>query len=270
MRLGGLRRLPIEMLSATSIAKAVACPEAWRRRYLLHEKEGFGPERFFGSVDHATIAAFMDDKMRTGLHWSEEQLQGAYTYCWASELERSDADGEPPNWGLQDPSKLQDQGRLLVSAYVKQAADAVMPIAVESRFEEQLPGVPVPLVGYIDLETQDRIIERKTAAKRVSAPRPNWRFQGRIYQLSQRKPVEWHVSVRKQTPEILTGLVLPVGNPDETVRMVGQIYRMLDDYWHRYGPRTPWPTLGILHEWLCGKCGFGPNFQASCVAWRDQ
>lgn len=266
----GQRRLPLEFLSASSLSKAVSCPELWRRRYLLHEKEGFGVDRFFGSVDHATIAGYMDDKKRNGLVWSVEQLMGAYAWCWDDELKKAEDHGEPAEWGITDPKKLSDSGKLLVDAYVKQAADLVDPIAIESRFEEKLPGIPIPVIGYIDLETPDRIVERKTAKKRVSAPQPNWRFQGRIYQLAQRKPVSWHVSVRKVHPEVITDLSLPVGNPDQTVVLIQQIYRMLEGFWQRYGSRSPWPTTGTLHPWLCGKCGFGPSLQASCVAWRDQ
>jgi len=271
MILGGQTntRLPLEFLSATSLMKAVACPEAWRRRYILHEKEGFGVDRFVGSVDHATIAGFMEDKKNTGLDWTPEQLFGAYDYCWGDELEKSEQGGEPPSFGIQDPEKLKEQGKLMVHTYVKEAGKQVKPVAVENRFEERIPGVPIPVLGYIDLEESDRIIERKTSKTKVSKPRPGWLFQGRIYQLCQRKPVEWHVTTRQVTPQVLTGITLPIENPDVTVSMIQQIYFVLNDYYRRYGSTSPWPTTGLFHEWLCSKCGFGPNMQASCVAWRQ-
>ena len=269
MRLGQ-RAFPIETLSATSMMKAVACPEAWRRRYLLHEREGFGVDRFVGSVDHATIAGFMDDKKNTGMVWSPEQLFGAYSWCWDDELKKSEEGGEPPNFGTEDPGKLSDQGKLMVHTYVKEAARHVEPIAVESRFEEKVPGVPVPVIGYIDLETQEKIIERKTSKTKVSKPRPGWQFQGKVYQLAQRKPVEWHVSTRQVTPQVVTGITLPVVNPDPTVVMIQSIWAMLNDYYQRYGTTSPWPTTGLFHPWMCGTCGYGPSHQASCVAWKDQ
>ena len=261
-------RIPIEHLSATSLAKAVSCPEAWRRRYLLHEREGFGVDRFVGSVDHKTVEAFMADKMETGTTWTPELLESAYLYTWEDELMRSADHGEEPSWGLQNPAALQEQGQLMVHTYVDQAAASVDPIAVEQKFEEKLPGVPVPLIGYIDIETKDRVVERKTSKTKVGQPRPGWRFQAKIYQLAVRKPVEWHVTTRQVTPQILTGMTLHPGDADITVQQVQQIYTMLDGYWLKYGQNSPWPTLGIHHEWLCSKCQHGPSLISDCVAWR--
>ena len=258
--------LPIEHLSATSLSKAVSCPEAWRRRYLLHEREGFGVDRFVGTVDHKTIEAFMADKMETGETWTPDQLAAAYSYVWEDELLR--LDGEEPSWGLQSPAALQEQGQLMVHTYVEQASSSVAPIAVEQRFEERLPGVPVPVIGYIDIETSDRIVERKTSKQKVSSPKPGWRFQAALYQLAVRKPVEWQITVRNVTPVVLTGMTMSPGNADVAVMQVQQIYSTLEHYWHTYGPRSPWPTLGVHHPWICGTCMYGPKLQASCVAWR--
>ena len=269
MRLGA-KTLPIETLSATSLSKAVSCPEAWRRRYLLHEREGFGVDKFVGTVDHETVAAYMTDKMNTGVTWDESSLSSAYTYCWSDQLEKSEADGEKPAWGAQSPSKLAEHGQLMVKTYVEKAADTVAPVAVEQLFEQTLPGVPVPLIGYIDIETKDKIVERKTSKTRVNVPRPGWRFQARLYQLAQPRPVEWHITTRQVQPQVQTGMTLPLVNPDTTVVQVQELYWILDGYYQRYGPNSPWPTLGIHHDWLCSKCGFGPNGNQTCIAWRNQ
>ena len=258
------QQLPIEHLSATSLAKAVACPEAFRRRYLLHEREGFGVDRFVGTVDHKTIEAFMSDKKETGASWSPDLLASAYSYTWEEELAKE----SEPSWGLQSPAALQEQGQLMVHTYVEQAAASVDPVAVEQRFEERLPGIPVPLIGYIDIETADRIVERKTSKQKVSSPKPGWRFQAALYQLSVRKPVEWHVTTRQVTPQVLTGLIQSPGDPDRTVLKLQQLYALLEHYFNSYGPRSPWPTLGTHHEWFCSRCQHGPNMISDCVAWR--
>lgn len=266
MRLGGMK-LPVETFSATSLAKAVACPESWRRRYLCKERDGFGVERFVGTVDHETMACFFKDKM-AGIEWKPETLAYAYDMIWNKELDKE----EYPVFNDQSPTKLMERGRLMVETYREQVAHLVDPVAVEERFEIAIPGVPVPLIGYIDVETTEKIIERKTSKTKLAKPKPVWAFQGRLYQLQSPKPVEWHVITKQVTPQVVTGrdvpgLAMQVHSSDQTVTLIQQTVEILNGLYQRYGADQPWPTLGTFHDWLCSYCQHGPSMKSDCVAW---
>jgi hypothetical protein len=157
--------------------------------------------------------------------------------------------------------------------YHEFAAPSVQPIAVESRFSERLPGVPVPIVGYIDVETQTTLVERKTTKTKLKVPKPNWLLQGRLYSMVYEKPVEWQLVTRQVTPQLVLpedepGLRLGDSHPDATIRMVQQAAYMLEDFWFRYGPDNPWPLHGLAHPYQCSFCFAGPKYGASCVAWQ--
>lgn len=271
MRLGSFK-LPMDTLSASSISKFVSCPEAWRRRYLLKERDGFGVDRFVGTVDHGTLAGAFDVKLKTGEVWDTEYVAGAYDWCWGVELEKEIRMNGDPTWGDNDPEKLRERGKLMATTYWNALGGVVEPVAIEQRFEETISGVPVPIIGYVDIEDKPSIIERKTAKTKLSKPKPAWSFQARVYQLFIRKPVEWQITTKQVTPQLclgrdVPGLTLPVQSADHTVRMIQQTVHQLNDFYQRYGADTPWPTLGTFHDWLCGYCQHGPAMKSDCVAW---
>lgn len=271
MRLGSLQ-LPVESFSASSLTKAIQCPEAWRHRYLLKEKETFGVEKFVGTVDHRVWEGFFEERLRDGEPWERETLHSVYEYTWKDELQRiEDHTDQQVVWGSDSPDKLRERGKMMVDAYYDTVALTINPVAVEQRFEETIPGVDVPIVGYVDLETPHVLIERKTSKTKVSKPKPTWRFQARIYQLIHRKPVEWHVITKQATPQIVTGqmedgLILPVTSADTTVWMIQGVVSGLNDLYLRYGPDSPWPTTGFFHDWACSYC----SFVNKCPAWVKQ
>jgi len=80
----------------------------------------------------------------------------------------------------------------------------VQPIQVETRFEVDIPGVAVPVIGYIDVNEALRAIERKTARAKTVVVKPGWRLQGLVYQYAKRQPVDYHVSVKTKTPAVYT------------------------------------------------------------------
>lgn len=263
MRLSGWA-LPMGHVSATMLAKAVQCPEAFRRRYLLHEREVTYPDRFIGTVEHATHAYNFEQKIKTGKDLDLEWMRGVFRARWDTNEEK-----EAPEWGDEDPEKHKTKTLTMVELYHNTVSPTVNPVAVESRFEERIPGVPVPLMGVIDVTTPDSLIERKTTKVKQAKPKSAWRFQARLYQLVDPKPVDFHVVTKQAQPQVFTPasepeLRLPVANHDLTVRMIEQTITRISDLYARYGSDQPWPVEGIFHDWLCSYCGHRPN----CVAWR--
>lgn len=259
----------MEHLSASSLASFISCPEAWRLRRLQRIPESTGIDKFLGIIDHEAHAENLTAKISTGTDLPLEEMHAIYDTAWNNEL---DENGEP-EWYEDDPDVTRNHGHLIMETYHEIVSPTITPIAVESRFEEKLPGVPVSLVGYVDVEETFRLIERKTTKTRVSKPKPNWLLQGRLYSMVYQKPVEWQCVTRTKTPTICLPetdpeLRLEVGNADSTLLLVQQTAMMIEDLYMRYGPDSPWPAHGLSHPYLCGYCGFSQKYGGQCYAWK--
>lgn len=262
MRLSGFK-LPVEYLSATSLSVAITCPEQFRLRYIKHEPERLNIQKLVGSAFHGALADNWYWKLAKGEDLPEQaalqRLQGA----WDHTIER---EGEP-EW-KEPPQQLFQTSSLMLASYLTDWAPATTPLQVEQRVEESVPGIPVPVVGVVDLETKSVIREVKTTPAKVTTPKPRWRLQSRIYQLMVRKPVEHQIVTRQKTPKIYTaltepGLLTPVADPDQTVLILNRAVTMINDFYARFGTDEPWPPNGIFHDWLCRYCSFVPK----CIAW---
>ena len=166
-------RVPIEQLSASSISLLVTCPEAWRQRRILKVPDSTGPDKFAGIIDHAAAAVNFSQKMTTLTDLPITKMDGIYDDCWSAQIENN---GEP-DWDTTDPEKIREKGKVMTRLYHERVSPSVLPIRVEERFSLEIPEVPIPLVGYVDIETRETVVERKTTKTRMSKPKPNWLMQ---------------------------------------------------------------------------------------------
>lgn len=269
MRLSGWDA-PFEHLSATALSLLVVCPEQFRLRRIKRIPEVWGIDKFIGTVDHKSHQVNFEQKIKSGKDMLSEDMAFTYDQVWDQEILQD----EEPDWFGKDPQGVRAHGWLMVEAYHDLASPSVQPLHVEERFELSVPEVPIPIVGYIDVEEKGKLIERKTTGARVKKPKAKWLTQGRLYSLAYAKPVEWHVVTKQVTPQVCLpeyepGLRLEVVNQDATVLMVQQAAHTLNDLWNRYGPDRPWPLNGLYHDWACNYCGFGPNYGKNCIAWKE-
>ena len=251
----------------------IGCPEKWRLRYLQKVKESTGVDKWIGIVDHNTHAENLSQKVRTGGDLPATEMHTIYDETWDRELSDVLENEGEPNW-IEEADSTRSHGHLMMSVYHELVSPTVKPIAVETRFEERFPGVPIPIIGYVDVEEKGRLIERKTTKTRMSKPKPNWLLQGRLYSMVFAKPVEWQIVTRAKAPSICLPetepeLRLEAGNVDNTVMLVEQATHMLNDLYLRYGPDRPWPALGMLHPFMCGYCFAGPKANFKCIAWKE-
>lgn len=267
MRLSSFH-LPVNRLSATSLTEFITCAELFRLKRLVKKPERRYLELFIGTVFHRTIEDNFRHKLTTGqdLEW-EEILEG-YRFKWDEEIK-----DEEPEW-TDPPLVAYETGAKVLESWHRDVAPLVTPVAVEQRFEVDIPGIPVPIVGNIDVESRGFIEDFKTSSRKEAKAKPRWRFQGRIYQLQVEKPVAWYVTTKQVTPVSYTpvdnpGLLMYPINRDVTVELLKQTVEQLNDVYARYGKDRPWPTNGLLHEWMCGKCSYGPkSTHPICPAWR--
>jgi PD-(D/E)XK nuclease superfamily len=262
MRLGW--RLPVEHLSATALARFAECPESYRQRYLLKTADKMSAPRFQGIVNHRVHEQLFLSR-RNNIPVSD--LDGLYRQVWEDTLW---SEGEP-EW-RDDPNAVAEIGLRMVRLYEERVAPTLAAVAVEERVECRVPGVPVPLIGYLDVVEADRIRERKTTGRKTVSPTPRWRFQALVYQFATGLPVQWDVITSQVTPQLYQApehpdLFLPVGDLSATRDLVYQLAVSLNATYESFGADRVWPTLGVFGAWTCKQCPVGPQYAATCRIW---
>jgi len=258
-------------LSASSLRMLATCPEQFRRVYIRGERQRPGAALVWGSADHYAHEQNFQQKID-----SHEDIPGAdIELAFAEGFDRSISDNggeDEVDWGEDRPGDLKDRGVKLAATYHQQVSPRVQPVAVEKPVTLMLPGVVVPVVGRLDIQTEATVIEGKTATARKSKPEPQWRLQGALYQLATGLPLEWHVKTKTKLPAVYTpreepGLRFVAGRPllEATVLRVHRLVTGMLALYATYGPDEPWPTGAPDYGWACDYCGFRPM----CAWWQD-
>jgi hypothetical protein len=173
----------IEYLSYSSINLFLTCSEAWRRKYIAKEPQSSTPALVFGSAFHNTVEQYI-----TNRHEDlpvEDDLYRLWADKWAAAVERE------PNceWGADTPEEHSNEGlRLLANPELRQMLNRLTPLRddsglfMERKVELRVPGVPVPIIGYIDLVTNDGIPgDFKTSAQQWSQDKAKAELQPLFY-----------------------------------------------------------------------------------------
>lgn len=138
----------VEHLSYSSITSYLACGQAWKYKYVDGIKSPTSPALVFGSAFHGTIE-----------HWvskPESDLLAVWMTEWQKQLELQTID-----WGDTSAEAAANDGLRMLSdpdlvAGLK-AAFAKGVAEIETRVELAVPGVPVPVIGYIDVIGKDGV-----------------------------------------------------------------------------------------------------------------
>jgi hypothetical protein len=139
----------------------------------------------------------------------------------------------------------------------------------EELLYTHVAGIPVPIVGYIDLVTPQASIDIKTGGKVHNKIDAGWRIQGHIYLLADRA-MSWH-SVRwdgeYRTP-MDSNLALPLtaANYKIGLELVRNTVEAIIAYAERFGPDHYWPGA-LSHGYACNYCDFKEN---GCAWWHPQ
>lgn len=139
----------IEHLSYSSITTFLDCPENWRRKYLAKEPTKSSPALVFGSAFHSTVEQIVSVP--------DTDILKSWTENWDKAIQKETID-----WGEDTPEQHFNEGvRMLKSksiadeiTKIKPAHDEAGP-KVERKVELSVPGVPIPIIGYIDIILSD-------------------------------------------------------------------------------------------------------------------
>jgi RecB family exonuclease len=276
--------LPREHLSPAAIGTFARCPEQFRRRYLLGQKERPAAAMLWGSADHKAHERNFRQKIDSYEDISEDDVKLAFAEEFDQGIDAFGGLAEITWKEDEKPGDIKDRGVALVGAYHRTVSPTIQPRGVEEKIVHEVAGIPVPIIGYIDLRAVpagamasgsalERIIDGKTAARAEKNVKPQWRMQGRIYQAATGLPVEWHVKAKGKLPAVYTAQTDPglrmewsrkaVEATERRLRgLVSQLLHMIATF----GPDEPWPS-SAPDSWsnVCGYCGFRPT----CAWWAE-
>lgn len=167
----------ITHLSYSSISAYLSCPALWKFRYIDKLPVPVSPNLFFGSVWHNTIEEYISvsasgkdallDMYNTW--WKRQMDSEGHNIVNESEIDAAYDQGYLWIYGPVEAGEHTDMASFLDTIKPKQrknAGENEKPLYVEEKITLNVPGVPVPIIGYIDVITQDDIpTDFKTSSK---------------------------------------------------------------------------------------------------------
>ena len=262
-------------LSASSIGMLMRCPRQFQHRYLRGEKERPGGNMVIGSFFHETLAWNYAQKIDSH---RDQPISDAIQYLHDVAVPKVlEEEGGEENivWDTTVEDARSDAERI-TSAYYRQVVPRIQPQATEGRFEIQIPGVEVPVIGYIDVQETNRVIDTKTDKQASRKVKPSWQLQGRLYSFASGKPTEYHSISRAKTPTIVTALEssemvveIPTNSQMENLtHLVQTSAALIRIFLTQFGLDEEWPTWGSIPDFSrnilpCDFCGW----RQGCPAW---
>lgn len=266
-------------LSASSIGTFVMCPEKFRQKEIVGQREPSGGAGIAGGAAHKGVEAYLRYVMMQGeppppTVW-HEWLHAKFD----KEVER---EGGVIEWGKSAtgeklPFTADDvRGRAVQAAgtYIDKIAPHLNPIAVEDPFVVYVEGCPVPVVGSKDIVEVENVIDMKFG-KAQSNLDPGWRIQGLIYLLSDEKDMVWHSvgwpkvdgTCTFHTPLDAPGLRLPRSYENYSIAtdLIRSSVQSIMAYTEMFGLDNPWPG-NLSHQYACDTCAFRKD--GSCAWWH--
>jgi len=252
------------------------CPRAWQQRYIKGRKERPGEALTLGKAWHS--AQGFNDLQKITSHADlpvTEVVEYFHDAAWPEAVEKDGGESEI-RWDKK-PEEVRHDGERITRAYLTSVSPRVQPLAVEKKIEFLVPGIPIPFLGYIDVEEEANLIDRKSGKQVQKKPDAHWRLQGVVYTAFLGKPTHFHSVSRAQTPSIATPLQSEqmVVSLEEAQRpLVERVFRdyafQVQMYFDKYGPEDDWPVNGIFSDYkggpACNFCGF----RNDCPAWAHE
>lgn len=250
----------VEHLSYSSISMYLDCPEAWRRKYIQQEPTKKTSALAFGSAFHGTVERIIQN---TQCDWQsiwKEEFGKAFTED--TFLESDETPEQHYNEGL----------RILSNNEVQSAITAIKPrrddagAMIERKVELRVPGVPVPVIGYIDVVLEDGTpADFKTSARSWTQDQANNSLQTLFYIATLNQAgfeVNWRfkhfVFVKTKTPQVQ--VLEHSHKPGELFFLFETIKRVWEGISKEYFPLNP-------TTWRCSEkyCDFYANCRGRYV-----
>jgi RecB family exonuclease len=186
-------------LSYSSISTYLQCPAKWKFRYIDKVPAPSNANLVFGSAWHKTLEEYI-----AGERWGSARLEEIYHKRWDAQMEK---EGDDVIWDKTSPEETKAQGESWIANELtididgekstgtlapfldtikpqkrQNAAEGENPFFIEEFVRLFVPGVPVPIIGYIDVITDDGIpTDFKTSGKSWNQKRAAEEMQPLFY-----------------------------------------------------------------------------------------
>lgn len=139
----------IEHLSYSSISTYLSCGWYWKMKYIDKKPTTTSPELVFGSAFHNTVENFLLPQ-----NTEQQSLLTLWQQKWTEQIGKDEI-----NWGIEHtPESYFNEGvRMLGNKDIQEGIAVIKAKEIECKVELRVPAVPVPIVGYIDVITQDGV-----------------------------------------------------------------------------------------------------------------
>jgi hypothetical protein len=247
----------LDHLSYSSISLFLSCSEAWRRKYIANEPTCGSPALVFGSAFHGTLEQHIKTDRPLLDAWSEE-WQKASTDETRSQIV----------WNGELPEQHHNEGiRLFSNTDIQTGIEQIRAQydggAIERKIELRVPGVPIPIVGYIDITLRGGIpADFKTSAKSWTEDRAKSEMQSLFYlaalnQVGETVPgwtFKHFVFVKTKKPKFQEF------EHSHSVAEVFQLFKMIKGVWDAIEAGS---FVENTTTWRCGPkyCDFWQNCQ---------
>ena len=170
--------LTVSQLSHSSLSLLWRCPERWRRRYVLRERESVGGRAVIGKAVGAALTA----------RFAAQIAGHSLSLTDADDLYLAEFDDAAPAAFFKDkepPALLRRQGRQVLVAYLSRVAPTLRPLSVERKVELRFDGAQWSFVGYLDVEdASGEVIDLKVKARHLSQAEADHSAQASAYLLA--------------------------------------------------------------------------------------
>jgi len=171
----------VDHLSYSSTQTYLSCPRSWRFHYLDQIETPKSAALVFGSAFHNTI----EERVKTTSQGDMLSLVERWQQHWTAQLKQTGEiswDGDTPeamcNLGVR---MLSDSDIAALINSLKPALEGEKP-QIELSVTLIVPGVPIPVIGFVDMIEQDGVpCDFKTSARSWSQERAQTDMQPAFY-----------------------------------------------------------------------------------------
>ncbi len=203
--------IEIEHLSYSSVTTYMKCPQQWRLKYIEKVDQEKSDALVFGSAIHRAISLGIKDELQPSLYWSTslEQIQAEQKFELSAEL---------VNLG----ETMLTTGMYTFADLLSQQIQGI-----DKKVKLELPGIVLPVVGYVDLITENAVIDFKTSKRKWSQVQADKSLQPTFY-LAALNQIGTVQLPAKFTYIILTKTKVPQVQIIETERTAQDVFRLFD------------------------------------------
>jgi len=241
--------LPLDHLSASSVSLFLRCPRQFQEQYIRGSRGPSNSALVIGSAVHLALSRELKGEPR-GKYFKET-------------VDRAMAENGEIEWKYPE-SYCQKRARTAVDMYMKRVAPSLNVLETEKEILIELPGIDIPILGYVDIVTDRGVIDIKTTGyvNRKISIQPAWKLQMNVYQLEYPTHGEFHVITNSASyPLVIPDsrdhpfCVAPVDNM-ELMLYLARIYKVMESYYEMFGEEDDWPG-NVTHDWAAKYCPLG-------------